>query len=90
MESLRKKNVSPIRVALLDSGVDLNHSFFKDYATSLRKHARGFPPELDPCEDRKGSGTYSASVILKTSPDVTLYIARVIGSSNTTGISTVI
>jgi len=41
------------------------------------KSWRGFPSTLDPCQDRLGHGTHIASVILKTSPYVALYIARI-------------
>jgi hypothetical protein len=38
---------------------------------------QGFPRTFDPCQDRLGHGTHVASVILKTSPYVALYIARI-------------
>ena len=41
------------------------------------KKWRGFPETLDPLRDRVGHGTHCASVILRTAPYASLYIARI-------------
>jgi hypothetical protein len=41
------------------------------------KKWKGFPSTLDPLKDRVGHGTHSASVILRTAPYASLYIARI-------------
>jgi subtilisin family serine protease len=41
------------------------------------KACRGFPQSLDPLRDRVGHGTHCASVILRTAPYTSLYIARI-------------
>ena len=41
------------------------------------KKWKGFPSTLDPLKDRVGHGTHIASVILRTAPSSSLYIARI-------------
>ena len=74
----RKDRQRPVRVAILDTGVDARHPDLLE-ALRLKKIEgyRSFPSTLDPLLDRHGHGTHAASVVLKIAPHVVLYIARI-------------
>jgi subtilisin family serine protease len=74
----RKDRQKPVRVAILDTGINLGHPEFQRAAQLKKfKEARGFPNSLDPYSDRNGHGTHGASVLMRTSPHAVLYIARI-------------
>ena len=86
-ETTRHLNPGPtsrerVRVAILDTGVYFEHPKFKK-ATSLsvlqKDRCRGFPSQLNAiaCLDKNGHGTHCASVLLRTAPNIDLYVARV-------------
>lgn len=63
---------------MLDTGVDATHTQIREARNSGRlKASKGFPDRLLPLKDKNGHGTHGASIILKTAPDINLYIARV-------------
>lgn len=67
-----------IRVAILDTGVNDRHGTIAhalDKKVIQRCH--GFPNSLNPRADGDGHGTYVADLLLRTAPDVSLFIARV-------------
>ena len=79
-----------VRIAILDSGIDATHKeiagniAFDVSPSSSEQQKRpritawkGFLSELDPLRDRVGHGTHCASVILRTAPYTSLYIARI-------------
>ena len=81
-----------IKIAVIDTGVDRTHeniaghilsSDFPNEVTATSQITqqitkwRGFPETLDPLEDCDGRGTAITSIILRASPAVTLYIARI-------------
>lgn len=74
----RKERQRPVRVALLDTGVDSRHPDFRK-ALQLKKISefQGFPGSLDPLSDQNGHGTHGASVFMHTAPNAVLYIARI-------------
>lgn len=78
VERDRKDDQKSVRVAIFDTGVDAAHP---DIALALTTkqiaEVKGFPGSLDPLQDRHGHGTHGASVLAKTAPKATLYIARV-------------
>ena len=75
----RKDNQKPVRVAILDSGVDATHP---DIAPALETKQiaayKGFPGYLDPLQDQHGRGTHGVSVLMKTAPNAILYVARMV------------
>lgn len=74
----RKDRQKPVRVALLDTGVDSKHpDFHKAIKLNRIKAFQGFPKSLDPLADRNGHGTHGASVFLRTAPHAALYVARI-------------
>ena len=75
----RKEHAQPIRIALVSSGgVDLTHPAFEKQISAIKANSRSFAPEpADPCQDGgDGRYTWRASMILKTAPRASLYIAR--------------
>jgi len=78
----RKEWDPHVQIAILDTGVDVNHP---DIRNALdRKQIKGFFPEswgpdspLDPRHDDNGHGTHGTSVLIKTAPNVKIYVARV-------------
>jgi hypothetical protein len=72
----RKDNHRAVRVGILDTGIDSTHSEISQ--ATMIKECKGFPDSLDPCKDKIGHGTHGASVFLKTAPQASLYIARVV------------
>lgn len=74
----RKDGQKPVRVAILDTGVD-NRDPQIQRALELNtiREARGFPRSLEPLQDRHGHGTHGASVLMRTAPHAELYIARI-------------
>ena len=78
IEKDRKDRQKPVRVAILDTGIDARHPQFKE-ALQLKKikASLGFPDSLDALSDRNGHGTHGASVFLRTAPHAVLYIARI-------------
>jgi hypothetical protein len=47
----------------------------------IRTNCKGFPNTLDPLHDRDGHGTHVASVLRRTDPLASLYIARIADDS---------
>jgi subtilisin family serine protease len=71
---------SPVKVAILDTGVCWQHPEFKEHIQmgSINKtRCKAFPETLDPYDDKHSHGTHAASVLLQTAPNIKLYIARV-------------
>lgn len=66
---------SPVKVAILDTGVDETHNALdtgqiklkRDWTSNFKKAA---------C-DRDGHGTFTAGLIIDYAPDVELYIAKI-------------
>jgi len=73
----RTEHARPIRIALISFyGVDLMHTDFQDHAASIRANCTHFSGFFG---DRDGYGSYRANVVLKTAPDVSLYVAQTAG-----------
>jgi subtilisin family serine protease len=73
-------------VAILDTGVQYAHPEIQtavDVGNIGKSRCQGFPNTLNPTADKNGHGTHVVSVLLRTSPDVLLYIARVADDDGT-------
>jgi subtilisin family serine protease len=79
MEKSRSGDFAAVKATILDTGVNFQHCEIKN-AVIDAKRCKGFPndPHYDPQADRHGHGTQVASVLLQTSPDISLYIVRVV------------
>lgn len=74
----RKDRQKPVRVAILDTGVDSRHpQIQKALDDKIIREARGFPVSFKPLRDGHGHGTHAASVLMRTAPHAVLYIARI-------------
>lgn len=72
------KSSSRLRVAILDTGIDINHpEIFGDERVKERKSWTGSPAD----EDASGHGTHIASTILSLTSNVDVYIAKVTESN---------
>ncbi|KFG83178.1 hypothetical protein MANI_002863 [Metarhizium anisopliae] len=80
------QQVRRVKVALLDTGVDLKHSYFDNqYPDGQIKSIRSWIGGKDGVEDKDGGdfsghGTFIASILLKYGPNIDLYVARVAGT----------
>ena len=75
-----------VKVAIIDSGVYMQHPEIKEHISTgaiSRHRCKAFPETLDRLDDKNRHGTHVASVLLKTAPDVNLYIARVFDDAET-------
>lgn len=75
-----RQDQARIKVAILDTGVDENDEAIKRAESDeslIRENCVGFPKTLNPLHDRNGHGTHVASVLLRTAPFTSLYIARI-------------
>jgi hypothetical protein len=68
-----------VRVAVVGAGIDYTHPEIHEALEDGRiVDCHGFPERLDPTQDFEGMGTYCVSVILRTMPWVSIYLARVV------------
>jgi subtilisin family serine protease len=83
VEENRKDNQKPVRVAVLDTGVDATHPEIRLALSNRRIIAyMGFPESFDPLNDQNGHGTHGVSVLLKTAPLATIYLARTVDDAD--------
>lgn len=72
-----------MKVALLDTGIDLQHSYFEgQYPSGRLKSVRSWVDGQEGAEDQKGGdisghGTFIASLLLDLCPNIDLYVARI-------------
>ncbi|KAL5346365.1 hypothetical protein ACLOAV_008635 [Pseudogymnoascus australis] len=66
------------KIAILDSGIDLDHSSFQEAVDEDHIVVKSFVEGLPGDQDSDGHGTHTAHLTLKVAPNSTLFIARVI------------
>ena len=74
--------VEPVRIAILDSGLDLANPFLTEdqqQANPQIKEARSFVHGTEPhqTQDEIGHGTHALGLLLKVAPSAEIYVARV-------------
>ncbi|KAL5319282.1 hypothetical protein ACEPPN_012332 [Leptodophora sp. 'Broadleaf-Isolate-01'] len=79
---LRRSNGKRVKIAILDTGVDLSHPDFKEDQSASRMNRRIKPPEdfLDvggKAHDTCGHGTHGVGLLRKVAPEADIYVARV-------------
>jgi hypothetical protein len=79
----RKDNQKRVRIAILDTGVDITHPFI--HAAYEKNTIVGYFPQSNdetqncksyPTGDQHGHGTHGTSVLLRTAPNAAIYVAR--------------
>ena len=78
----RKKSIDRVKVAILDSGIDLDNDFIPD--SKRLKAALSFVDGSDKMEttDTCRHGTAVAALIKKTAPHADVYVARITSDGN--------
>ena len=71
-----------IKVAIFDTGIDRNDVFMKRFlphneAGFIENYCWAYPNSLHPLEDKNGHGTRCASLLLRTAPDIELFVVRI-------------
>ncbi len=75
---------SRVKIAILDTGIDLRHDAFKDqYPNGRVKKVEDFVRIGGTGADVHGHGTHCAALLRKVAPEADIYIARVaVGRGN--------
>lgn len=78
-ETFEKQSGKGIKIAILDSGVNVYHSHIAQelYGTSFRVNREGWIEQHHDIRDYLGHGTAVAAVIKKMAPDAELIIAKI-------------
>jgi subtilisin family serine protease len=77
------RRIPAVKIAALDTGIDLKHPFINGALKSKRiQVARSFVNNDDSPEDSFGHGTHVTKLILDVAPDAELYIAKVAKEGN--------
>ncbi|KAF4629433.1 hypothetical protein G7Y89_g8714 [Cudoniella acicularis] len=81
-------NAGPVRVAIIDTGIDLPEVDLCLYEDRLKDSLSFFDDKTDRSamkseyKDLDGHGTHAAALILRVAPKADIYVARVFGSRN--------
>lgn len=78
----RRAQCKRVKIAILDTGIDLTHPDFKDDQAGTRENRRIKKPEdfLDPsgsAVDTCGHGTHCVGLLRLIAPEADIYVARV-------------
>lgn len=71
------RDYPPVRIAVLDTGVDSKHPFIKGAMKYRIKERRNFVKGDDSNEDDYGHGTHVAALLLRVAPDAQIFVAKV-------------
>jgi len=68
-----------IKVAILDTGLDLQHPELGSFRGQIKDYQSFLPPERQqpPFADTHGHGTHVAGLLLRTAPHSDVYIAQI-------------
>ncbi|KAJ4209539.1 hypothetical protein NW759_013395 [Fusarium solani] len=70
-------NEKPIKVAIIDSGMDADDNWIRAAKTRIRDKRNWTGGQVDNCADECGHGTHITRLILKIAPAAEIYIAKV-------------
>ncbi|KAF2637929.1 subtilisin-like protein [Massarina eburnea CBS 473.64] len=79
---LRTNKTEPVRVAILDTGVDQVHaavSAAEALGCFNRKQYYSWIPDTNVIRDENGHGTQCAAMLQRVAPDARIYVARIFG-----------
>jgi len=75
---VRDKESPPVKIAVLDTGIDMQHNYIKGCKKANRiKHVKSFVTDDKGLDDVCGHGTHVAALLLKVAPECQIYIAKV-------------
>lgn len=74
--------ITPIKIAILDTGVDGDHPIFDAYR-ELKGKRNFYDASRKKTPDRHGHGTFAASLNLDYAPDAGLYVIKIADMENT-------
>lgn len=75
---LRDEDNPPVKIAVLDTGVDSKDPFIKGATKTNRiKALKSFVKGDESTEDGSGHGTHVAALLLNVAPDAQIYVAKV-------------
>lgn len=80
--NVNRKRQKPVKVAILDTGIDVGQSEILKHLNKKIVKWQGFPELSEPLKDPNGHGTYLACVLIRTAPNALLYIARIFNEKN--------
>lgn len=75
---------NPVKIAILDTGIDRDHYVFEARKENLGKMRNCYNESQMKVLDRNGHGTFVASLILDYAPDAELYIIKIADKKNAT------
>ncbi|EXM20514.1 hypothetical protein V3481_016340 [Fusarium oxysporum f. sp. vasinfectum] len=81
IDASRKEGDKPVKIAIFDTGVDLNHPDIMKAVKEGRVQSYDFVDDKDDIVDLDGHGTYCASLLLKFAPTARIFIGRVFRKS---------
>jgi subtilisin family serine protease len=68
----------PVKIAVLDTGIDLDHPFIKAAMRLKRiKETKSFVDNDETMKDESGHGTHVTALLLRVAPEAKIYIAKV-------------
>lgn len=80
---LRDNDNPPVKIAVLDTGVDSKNPFIRGARKANRiKALKSFVKTDESTEDGVGHGTHVAALLLNVAPDAQIYIAKVAQDEN--------
>jgi hypothetical protein len=80
--SVRYKDSPLVKIAVLDTGIDMQHNYIKGCRNANRiKGVKSFVTDDQRIDDVCGHGTHVAALLLKVAPECQIYIAKVASGS---------
>jgi hypothetical protein len=81
LKPLRRERGKRVKIAILDTGIDLNHRYFQDETTKRKiKRIKAVEDFVDPAGDAHdicGHGTHCVGLLRQVAPEADIYVARV-------------
>jgi hypothetical protein len=75
---VRDKDSPPVKIAVLDTGIDMQHNYIKGCKKANRiKDVKSFVTDDTRIDDFCGHGTHVAALLLKVAPECQIYVAKV-------------
>ncbi|KND90479.1 Major intracellular serine protease [Tolypocladium ophioglossoides CBS 100239] len=81
-EYLPKHSLNPVKIAILDTGIDRDHLAIKARKENLQGKRNCYNEYQKNVPDGNGHGTFAASLILDYAPDAMLYVIKIVDKEN--------